>query len=105
MQRYSTVFQNNCGKIVDSGVFFAGLSSLLFLPLFLPHFSLSIIQKRHFIWCCIPPTSLKKNNEDLQNAKRHVGVSLIAAESYQSLKQMAYQLRGFVLDMPTTPQR
>lgn len=46
--------------------------------------------------------SLKKNNEDLQNAKRHMGRSLIAAESYQSLKQMAYQLHGFVLDMSTT---
>lgn len=46
--------------------------------------------------------SLKKNNEDLRNAKRHIGASLIAPESYQSLKQMAYQLHGFVLDMPTT---
>lgn len=43
--------------------------------------------------------SLKKDNEDLQNAKRHMGVSLIAAQSYQSLKQMAYQLYGVVLDM------
>lgn len=49
--------------------------------------------------------SLKKNNEDLQNAKRHMGVSLIAAVSYQSLKQMAYQLHGFVLDMSTTLHR
>lgn len=49
--------------------------------------------------------SLKKNNEDLQNAKKHVGVPPIAAEGYQSLKQMAYRLRGFVLDMPTTRRR
>lgn len=49
--------------------------------------------------------SLKKNIEDLQNAKRHMGVSLIAAVSYQSLKQMAYQLHGFVLDMSTTLHR
>lgn len=46
--------------------------------------------------------SLTKNNGDVQNAKRHIGVSLIAAESYQSSKQMAYQLHGFVLDMSTT---
>lgn len=45
-------------------------------------------------WC-----PWRKNNEDLQNAKRHTGVSLIAAESYQSLKQMAYQWHGSVLDM------
>ena len=45
------------------------------------------------------PDVLEENNEDLQNAKRHMGVSLIAAVSYQSLKQMAYQLHGFVLDM------
>lgn len=63
--------------------------------------SLSIIQKWHFIWCCIPPMSLTKNNGDVQNAKRHIGVSLIAAESYQSSKQMAYQSHGFVLDMST----
>lgn len=49
--------------------------------------------------------SLKQNNEDLQDAKRHIGVSLIAAESYQSLKQMAYQSHGFVLSMPTTQRR
>lgn len=49
--------------------------------------------------------SLKKNNEDLQNAKRHMGVSLIAVASYQSLKQMAYQLHGFVLDMMSTLHR
>lgn len=47
----------------------------------------------------------KQNNEDLQNAKRHMGVSLIAAASHQSLKQMVYQLHGFVLDMSTTPRR
>lgn len=41
-----------------------------------------------FTRCCIPLMSLKQNNEDLQNAKRHISVSLIAA--YQSLKQMAY---------------
>lgn len=54
---------------------------------------------------CIPNDLEKKNNEDLQNAKRHMGVSLIAAASYQSLKQMVYLLRGFVLDMSTTPHR
>lgn len=47
----------------------------------------------------------EKNNEDLQNAKRHMGVSLKAAVSHQSLKQMAYQLHGFVLDMSTTRRR
>lgn len=52
-----------------------------------------------------PAVSLKKNNEDLQNAKKHVAVPLIAAEGYQSLKQMAYRLCGFVLDMPTTRHR
>lgn len=51
------------------------------------------------------PGVLEENSEDLQNAKRHIAISLIAAESYQSLKQMAYQLHGFVLDMSTTPHR
>lgn len=49
--------------------------------------------------------SLKKNNEDLQDSKRHIGVSLMAVESYQSLKQMAYRLHGFVLDTPTPPHK
>ncbi len=53
------------------------------------------------MWQCIPQMSLKENDEDLQNAKRHMGVSMIAAGNYQSLEQMAYQLHGFVLDMST----
>lgn len=55
--------------------------------------------------CCAAMVSLKKNNEDLQNAKRHMGVSLIAGASYQSLKQIAYQLHSFVLDMSTMLSR
>lgn len=104
VQCNSTVFQNNCAGIVDSGVFFGG-HCLFYFSLSSSHISLSIIQKRHIICCCRPLMSLKQNNEDLQNAKRHNGVSLIAAESYQSLKQMAYQSHGFVLSMPTKLHR
>lgn len=43
----------------------------------------------------------RKNNEDLQNAKRHMAVALIAAKSYQSLEQITYHLHGFVLDIST----
>lgn len=56
----------------------------------------------HVVLCT--PDVLEENNKDLQNAKRHMGVTLIAAVSYQSWKQMAYPLRGFVLDMSTTLQ-
>ena len=77
-----------------------GLSSLYFSCI-----SPFILQKTHLIWCFVPLMPLKENNEDLQNAKRHMGVSLIAAVSYQSLKQIAHQLLGFVLDISTTLRR
>lgn len=83
-------------------VHYLSLSSVYFSHSFS---CISIIQKCHFVWCCTPPPSLKENNEDLLNAKTHMGVPLIAAVSYQSLKQMAYQLDGFVLDMSTTLHR
>lgn len=86
-------------------VYFLGGYCLFYFSLSSSHISLSIIQKRHIICCYRPLMSLKQNNEDLQNAKRHNGVSLIAAESYQSLKQMAYQSHGFVLSMPTKLHR
>lgn len=51
------------------------------------------------ILCCYCYTldALEEKNEDLQDAQRPVGVSLREAECYQSFKQMAFHLRGFVL--------
>lgn len=73
--------------------------------LFISHASLFLLFGNVILNGVVYPGCPWKNNEDLQNAKRHMGVLLIAVASYQSLKQMAYQLHGFVLDMYTTPHR
>lgn len=51
--------------------------------------------------------ALEENNEDLQDAGRPVGGSLIAAACYQSFQQMAFLSHGFVLlrDAEVTSQR
>lgn len=38
--------------------------------------------------------ALEENSEDVLDAQSPAGISLIAVECYQSLKQMAFQLRG-----------
>lgn len=87
-----------CYNTVDSNVLFKGL--VVYATFISPATPLVF---RKVILCggCVPVAPLKNNNEDLQNAKRHMGVSLIAAVSYQSLKQIAYQLHSYVLDMST----
>lgn len=117
--RCSALFQNNGGEDCLAPAYFSGycLFSILFLPLFfLASLPPPLLFRSVILYGVVyspqpnpppqpPAVSLKKNNEDLQNAKKHAAVPLIAAEGYQSLKQMAYRLRGFVLDMPTTRRR
>lgn len=76
---------------------------VLISPIFSSRVSRSIIQKCHLYVTLHVSDVLEENNEDVQNAKKRLAVSLIGAVNYQSLKQIVHRLRGFVLDMTTTP--
>lgn len=70
------------------------------LPLFLLHLP-CFSEKSSYAVVVYPWRPWRTTLRIYKNAKRHMGVSLIAAVSYQSLKQIAYQLHSYVLDMST----
>lgn len=75
---------------------------VLISRIFSSRVSLSIFQKCHLYVALHVSDVLEENNEDLQNAKKCMAISMIAAGNYQSLKQIVHRLLGFVLDAAPT---